>query len=231
MNCEWKFWKPSFSKRGTAVNLDRQGSATQSHSSAGRAPFEAEPKGKFALLSWGSPPLIECFGPAPSSPTWCGDCSPRRRVVECDDLVELGLSHNCRKIPMRKYAWWRRLCNPWHRPCRRSSHGRISSRLRWLWPNLLTRFVLTSSKEGHPSLWSSGVAFSIERSRLGSRLTSCQRSWWGTAITEGRPRQRLWNPSACGVLVPNLRCRHPGSLWASAWWNDFLEIGPDIHNA
>ena len=22
------------------------------------------------------------------------------------------------------------------------------------------------------------------------------------------------------VLVPNLRCRHPGSLWASAWCND-----------
>ena len=54
-----------------------------------------------------------------------------------------------------------------------SSHGRISGLLRWLRPNPLTRFVLTCSKEGLPSLWSLGAVFSTEKSKLESRLTSC----------------------------------------------------------
>ena len=65
----------------------------------GGHPSEQRCRARISLKSWATLLFSECLVPFPGFPTWCEERSPRLKVVEFDDLVELGLSRNCQKIP------------------------------------------------------------------------------------------------------------------------------------
>ena len=70
----------------------------------GGHPSEQRGRARVSLKSWATLLFSECLVPFPGFPTWCEERSPRQKVVEFDDLAELGLSRNRQKIPRRKCA-------------------------------------------------------------------------------------------------------------------------------
>ena len=70
----------------------------------GRPPIGAALQSKGFPQLTGNPLFSEYLAPFPGSPPWCEERPPRQRVVEFDDLAELGLSRNYQKIPRRKCA-------------------------------------------------------------------------------------------------------------------------------
>ena len=96
-----KIQRLSVPRLGSAVGFTLQGSAPTSPQ-CGAVTHRC--RGRISLKSWATLLLSECLVPFPGFPTWCEERSPRQKVVEFDDLAELGLSRNCQKIPRRKCA-------------------------------------------------------------------------------------------------------------------------------